>query len=93
MASKYLSPATVANNDVRAFKMYLDEFCVALPFIEKSLYGNCRGVRSYVIFNLLTTNVPIIKTSQLICLICRANQLTDFYMMGTLVVKGLMKNL
>ena len=31
--------------------MYLDEFCVALTFIEKSLYGNGRDIRSYVIFN------------------------------------------
>ena len=31
---------------------------------------------------------PYIETSQLIC---RANQLTGFYMMGTLVVKGLRK--
>ena len=37
-------------------------------------------------FNPLTTNVPIIETSQLIC---RANQLSGFYMMGTLVVKRL----
>ena len=36
--------------------------------------------------NALTTNVPNrIETSQLMC---RANQLTDFYIMGTLVVKG-----
>ena len=28
--------------------MCLDEFCVALPFIEKSLYGNGRDIRSYV---------------------------------------------
>ena len=33
------------------------------------------------LFNPLTTNVPII--------ICSANQLTAFYMMGALVVKGL----
>ena len=32
------------------------------------------------------TNVPLIETSQLIC---RANQLIDFYIRGTLVVKGL----
>ena len=31
--------------------MYLDEFCVALPFTEKSLYGNGRDIRSYVILN------------------------------------------
>ena len=31
--------------------MYLDEFCVALRFIEKNLYGNGRDVRSYIIFN------------------------------------------
>ena len=31
--------------------MYLDEFCIALSFIEKNLYGNGRDVRSYVIFN------------------------------------------
>ena len=31
--------------------MYLDEFCVALPFIEESLYGHGRNLRSYVIFN------------------------------------------
>ena len=29
--------------------MYLDEFCVSLPFIEKSLYDNGRDIRSYVI--------------------------------------------
>ena len=28
--------------------MYLDEFCVALPFIEKSLYGNGRDIGCYV---------------------------------------------
>ena len=38
-------------------------------------------------FNTLTANVPYhTETSQLIR---RANQLTDFYMMGTLVDKGL----
>ena len=37
-------------------------------------------------FNPLTTNVPIIETGQLICI---ANQLAGFYMMRTLVVKGL----
>ena len=31
--------------------MYLDEFCVALPFIEKSLCGKGRDIRSYVILN------------------------------------------
>ena len=31
--------------------MCLDEFCIALPFIEKSLYGNGRDIRSYVILN------------------------------------------
>ena len=31
--------------------MYLDEFCVALRFIGKNLYGNGRDVRSYIIFN------------------------------------------
>ena len=31
--------------------MYLDKFCVALSFIEKSLYGNGRDIRSYVILN------------------------------------------
>ena len=31
--------------------MYLDEFCVALPFIEKSLYDNGRDIRSYAIIN------------------------------------------
>ena len=37
--------------------------------------------------NPLTTNVPHhIETSQLICI---ANQLTGFYMKGTLVVNGL----
>ena len=37
--------------------------------------------------NLLTINVPYdIETSQLVC---RANQLTGFYMMETLVVKRL----
>ena len=39
-----------------------------------------------VCFNLLTTNVPIIETSQLIC---KASQLTGLYMMGTLVDKRL----
>ena len=39
------------------------------------------------LINLLTTNVPYdIETSQLFC---RANQLTGFYMMETLVVKRL----
>ena len=39
--------------------------------------------------NPITTNVPNhIETSQLICI---ANQLTGFYLMGTLVVKGLTK--
>ena len=32
-----------------------------------------------------------IETSQLICSANQANQLTGFYMMGTLVVKGLMQ--
>ena len=31
--------------------MNLDEFCVALLFIKKSLYGNGRDIRSYVILN------------------------------------------
>ena len=39
-------------------------------------------LRNQLKFNPLTTNVPII---------CSANQLTGFYMMGTLVVKGLNK--
>ena len=39
------------------------------------------------VLNLLSTNVPHqIETSQLIC---RANQLTDLYIVGTLVVKRL----
>ena len=36
--------------------------------------------------NYLRPMFPYIETSQLIC---SANQLTGFYMMGTLVVKGL----
>ena len=44
--------------------MYLDEFCVALPFIEKSLYSNSRDIRSYVILNeifieLLLKKLPL----------------------------------
>ena len=31
--------------------MYLDEFSIVLRFIEKSLYGNGRDIRSYVILN------------------------------------------
>ena len=31
--------------------MNLDEFCIGLLFIEKSLYGNGRDIRSYVILN------------------------------------------
>ena len=48
-----------------------------------------------MIVNPLTTNVPIIdqcshhiETSQLIC---TANQLTGYYMMGALMVNGLTK--
>ena len=46
------------------------------------------GTMKECCFNRLTTYVPIIiiDTSELIC---SANQLTGFYMMGTLVVKGL----
>ena len=41
-----------------------------------------------LLINPLTTNVSHhMETSQLICI---ANQLTGFYMMGTLVVNGLM---
>ena len=49
--SRYPFSPTVANNDIRAFEMYLDEFCVALSFIEKSLSGNGRNIRSYVVLN------------------------------------------
>ena len=31
--------------------MYLDEFCIALPFIEESLYGNGRDIRGFLILN------------------------------------------
>ena len=31
--------------------MYLNEFCVALPFIEKNLYGDGRDIRSYETLN------------------------------------------
>ena len=31
--------------------MYLDEFSIALLFIEKSLNGSGRGIRSYVILH------------------------------------------
>ena len=46
------------------------------------------GTMKQCCFNRLTTYVPIIiiDTSELIC---SANQLTGFYMIGTLVVKGL----
>ena len=37
-------------------------------------------------FNPLTTNPPIIEISHFIC---SPNQLTDFYMIGTLAVKEL----
>ena len=49
--ARYPFSPTVANNDIRAFKMYLDEFCIALSFIEKSFSGNGRNMRSYVILN------------------------------------------
>ena len=39
--------------------------------------------------NPLTTNIPSIETRQLIC---RLNQLTGFYIIGTLVVKRLREN-
>ena len=39
-----------------------------------------------LIVNPLTANFPIIGTGQLIC---SANQLTDFFMKGALVVEGL----
>ena len=42
----------------------------------------------FVLINLLKTNVTIIQKSTL--QICSADQLTDFYMMGRLVVKRLM---
>ena len=37
--------------------MYFDEFYVALPFIEKSLYDNGRDIRSYVILNEIFTEL------------------------------------
>ena len=44
--------------------MYLDEFCIALPFIEKSLYGSGRDIRSFVLLSeifveLLLKKLPI----------------------------------
>ena len=39
-----------------------------------------------LIVNPVTTNFSIIETGQLIC---SPNQLTDFFMMGALVVEGL----
>ena len=43
--------------------MYLDEFCVALPSIEKSLYDNGRGIRSYVIINEIFRELLLKKLS------------------------------
>ena len=37
--------------------MYFDEFYVALPFIEKSLYENGRDIRSYLILNEIFTEL------------------------------------
>ena len=51
------------------------------------MFGRVIGRSLSSPYNPLTNNVPHhIETSQLIC---RANQLADFYLMGELVVKGL----
>ena len=43
--------------------MYLDEFCVALPFIEKGQYDNGRYIRSYVILNEIFIELFLKKLS------------------------------
>ena len=55
--------------------------------LQKSFQNIYEDLQRFIILNTLTTNVPIhhIETSQSIC---RANQLTGFYMIGRLVVKG-----
>ena len=55
-------------------------------FLEQLFpYITCVLSHGVKFFNLLTTNVPIIQKQS----VCSANQLTGFYMMGTLVVKRL----
>ena len=55
--------------------------------INRKVHANYWEIQQKL--NPLTTNYLIIKTSQLIC---SANQLTGYYMIGTFVVKGLMPN-
>ena len=43
--------------------MYLDEFWVALPFIEKNLHDNSRDVWSYVILNEIFIELLLKKLS------------------------------
>ena len=54
--------------------------------ILAEIVDNKKWRSAWVVISPLTANVLLIETSQLIC---SANQLTGFYMMGTLAVKGL----